>query len=158
MILFYARDPLAYFNCICYSYSMATNTQFSIAVHVMAGLGARAGAGVQSRYLADSVNACPSFVRRVLSKLSKADLVRTTTGKTGACALARDPREISLLDIYRAVEAPKVFAIHAYEIQQKCAVSCGIKTSLERVLDGSQRAMEANLKKITLAEVLADIK
>jgi predicted TIM-barrel fold metal-dependent hydrolase len=36
-----------------------------------------------------------------------------------------------LLDIYRAVEAPKVFTIHGYPVKRDCAVSCGIKGALE---------------------------
>jgi Rrf2 family protein len=136
---------------------MAPNTQFSIAVHVLAGLGAR-GMAVRSGSLAESVNACPSFVRRVMSKLAKADLVRTTTGKSGSCALARDPRNISLLDVYRAVEAPKAFAIHHYPAQRQCAVSCGIKPALQKVLDKTQSSLEASLRKTTLADILKDLK
>jgi Rrf2 family protein len=138
---------------------MAINTQFSIAVHVMAGLGARArrGEGASSGMLAQSVNACPSFVRRVMSKLSKSGLVKTTTGKTGSCALARDPRKISLLDIYRAVEAPKAFAIHHYPALDRCKVSCGIKPALQKVLDRTQSSMEQSLGKTTLADVLKDM-
>jgi Rrf2 family protein len=136
---------------------MAMNTQFSIAVHVMAGLGARSGAGAPSGALAKSVNACPSFVRRVLSKLSKAELVRATTGKGGSCALARPAGAITLLDIYRAVEGPKAFAIHDYPVQPGCAVSCGIKPSLQKVLERTQSSMEASLKKTTLAELIADL-
>jgi Rrf2 family protein len=136
---------------------MAANTQFSIAVHVLAGLGAR-GAATPSGSLAKSVNACPSFVRRVMSKLVKADLVRTTTGKTGSCALARNPRDISLLDVYRAVEGPKAFAIHDYAEQRQCVVSCGIKPALQKVLDKTQSSMESSLGKMTLADVLKDLK
>lgn len=138
---------------------MAVNTQFSIAVHVMAGLGARARAGVSapSGALAQSVNACPSFVRRVLSKLSKAGLVKTTTGKGGSCGLARPARAISLLDIYRAVEAPKAFAIHHYPVQKSCAISCGIRPSLQKVLDRTQSSMEASLRKTTLEQLIGDM-
>lgn len=136
---------------------MGANTQFSIAIHVLAGLGAR-GAAAPSGSLAESVNACPSFVRRVMSKLVKADLVRSTTGKSGCCALARDPRNISLLEVYRAVEAPKAFAIHHYPARRQCAVSCGIKPALQKVLDKTQSSMEASLAKTTLADVLKDLK
>jgi Rrf2 family protein len=134
------------------------NTQFSIAVHVMAGLGAHRDEPVKSRQLASSVNACPSFVRRVVAKLSKSGLVRTTTGKTGSCALARDPKSITLLEIYKAVEAPKAFAIHDYPVQKSCAVSCGIKESMEKVLASAQGSLEADLRKVTLAQVLAGLK
>lgn len=93
-----------------------------------------------------------------MAKLSKSGLVKTTTGKMGACALARAPRKITLLEIYRAVEGPKVFAIHSYPVQRSCAVSCGIKDSLEKVLESAQNSMEAGLRKMTLADVLAGMK
>jgi len=137
---------------------MSNNTQFSIAVHIMAGLGYEAGADMTSSSLAKSVNTCPSFVRRILAKLSKAGLVHTTIGKAGACTLAKKASEISLFDIYVAVDAPKVFAIHSYDVQKPCAVSCNIKTALERVLGKTQLSVEESLKGITLEEVISDVK
>ncbi len=137
---------------------MAVNTQFSIAVHILAGLGCQCGKDVTSSELARSVNTSPSFVRRILSKLSKAGLINTATGKAGACWLARKPEAISLLDIYRAVDAPKAFSIHTYAEQKPCAVSCHIKSALEKVLGKTQQAMEESLAKISLAEVITDLK
>lgn len=137
---------------------MAVNTQFSIAVHVMAGLGYQEGRCVTSAQLAQSVNTSPSFVRRVLAKLSSAGLVRATTGAGGSCGLARDPANISLLDIYKAVDAPKVFAIHRYREEKACPVSCNIKCALEKVLGKTQKSMETSLGNISLAEVIRDVK
>lgn len=136
---------------------MATNTQFSIAVHLLAGLGYRKGREATSGELAMSVNTSPSFVRRTLAKLSKAGLVETTTGKSGACRLGREPKEISLLDVYEAVDAPKAFAIHAYAPLKPCPVSCNIKTALEHALTKTQEAMEDSLRSITLAEIISDL-
>jgi Rrf2 family protein len=137
---------------------VAINTQFSIAVHLMAGLGLRGGSDRTSAQLAHSVNTSASFVRRVLAKLSKAALVSTATGKGGACWLARPPEQVRLLEIYRAVDAPKAFAIHRYKAQQACPVSCNIKLALDGVLDKTQAGLEAALDKITLAQVIADLK
>lgn len=135
----------------------AVNTQFSIAIHILVGIGL-SDQEITSAYLAKSLNAYPSFVRRILSKLSKAKLVHTTTGKTGFCSLAKEPKHITLLDIYEAVEAPKVFAIHNYPVQKGCEVSCGIKPCMEKVLKKTQKAMEDTLRKTTLADVITDFK
>ena len=137
---------------------MALNTQFSIAVHLLVGLACVEGGTITSGHLAQSVNTSASFVRRTLAKLSKAGLVETTTGKSGTCRLAKPPERISLLEVYRAVDAPKAFAIHAYEPQKVCWVSCGIKSALENVLAKTQQGMEASLGKITLAEVITDVR
>jgi Rrf2 family protein len=137
---------------------MAKNVQFSIAVHIMAGLAYGCSQDQTSRDLASSVNTSPSFVRRVLAKLSRAGLVETATGKAGACWLAKNPKKISLLDIYKAVEAPEAIAIHSYEEQKNCPVSRQIKAALERALGKTQKAMEASLRNISLAEIVSDVK
>ena len=136
---------------------MPVNTQFSIAVHLMAALGHGAADERTSSELAASINTSPSFVRRVLAKLSKANLVSTSMGKTGSCALAKKPMDISLLDIYKAVEAPKAFAIHDYPEQKMCMVSCTFKSAMEKVLDKTQGSMEKSLAGIRLADVIEDL-
>ena len=123
----------------------------------MAGLAYRCDVEATSAYLAKSVNTSPSFVRRVRANLSKAGLVATATGKTGACWLARDAKGISLLDIYRAVDAPKAFSIHHYTELKACPVSCHIKQALDKALDKTQKAMEASLKTISLKEVISNL-
>ncbi|MFZ0711914.1 MAG: Rrf2 family transcriptional regulator [Terrimicrobiaceae bacterium] len=137
---------------------MAVNTQFSIAVHMLAGLGFRDDRNTTSSELAASVNTSPSFVRRTLAKLSKAGLVETATGKAGSCWLAKKPDRISLLDIYEAVAAPKAFSIHSYPVQKRCPVSCNIKGALEKVLSKSQNALEASLNETSLADIVSEIR
>jgi Rrf2 family protein len=137
---------------------MAINTQFPIAVHLMAALGYRRGQDTTSATLATSVNTSPSFVRRILSKLSKAGLVETATGKAGACWLAKDAKDISLLDIYEAVDAPKAFSIHGYSEQKVCPVSCNIKAALDKALSKTQKAMESTLKEISLDKIITDMR
>src|SRR2546429_5124020 len=53
------------------------SVQFAVAAHIMAALGYFPGEEISSTILADSVNADPTFVRKSLSKLSKAGLVVT---------------------------------------------------------------------------------
>lgn len=137
---------------------MATNTQFSIAVHLMIALGYGGEQQATSTELAGSINTSPSFVRRILAKLSKAGLVSTTTGKSGSCLLAKRAEEISLLEIYKAVNAPQTFAIHEYPVQNACLVSCNIESVMRKVLERAQNSFEGSLRETTLAELVADIK
>jgi Rrf2 family protein len=134
-----------------------TNVQFSVASHVMAALAANEGEALRSSMLAGSVNADPSFVRRVVSKLAKAGLVTTTRGANGACTLARPPAQITLLDIYRASEAPSAFALHAYPVVEGCRISRNIKGCMGEVLRKAQQGLEQGLAQQTLADVVATI-
>src|SRR6202521_6388761 len=136
----------------------ATNVQFTVAAHIMAALGFFNGKEISSATLAGSVNADPTFVRKSLSKLSKAGLVVTTRGKSGASVLARPPRRITLLDIYRASGAPPAFAIHSYPVEKRCPVSLNLKECMSEVLSRAQKSFENSLEKITLADFIRQIR
>lgn len=135
----------------------AKNVQFSVAAHILGVLGSYPGEEFSSEALADSVNADPTFVRKSLSKLSKAGLVLTKRGKNGAARIARAPRKITLLDVYRASGAPPAFTIHSYPVKSKCPVSCNLKPCLSGLLSQAQKGFEKSLGNITLADLVGEI-
>ncbi len=134
------------------------SVQFTVAAHIMAALGYYHSEEISSATLAESVNADPTFVRKSLSKLSKAGLVVTKRGKSGASMLARSPRQISLLDIYRASAAPQAFAIHSYPVRRKCPVSRHLKECMSGLLSHAQNSFERSLAKLTLAHLIGQIR
>jgi len=134
------------------------SVQFTVAAHIMAALGYFQAEEISSATLADSVNADPTFVRKSLSKLSKAGLVVTKRGKSGASVLARPPGQITLLDIYRASGAPRAFAIHSYPADKRCPVSCNLKECMAGVLSQAQYSFERSLARITLASLIGQIR
>jgi Rrf2 family protein len=136
----------------------ATSVQFTVAAHLMATLSFRHAEETSSSMLAESVNADPTFVRKSLSKLSKAGLIVTTRGKSGASRLTRSPKEITLLDIYRASAAPPTFAIHSYPVEKRCPISRNIKGCMSSVLKKAQDSFENSLDGITLADVVGEIR
>ena len=136
----------------------AKSVQFAVATHIMAALGVCPGGEAGSALLAGSVKANPTFVRKSLSKLSKAGLVVTTRGKSGASVLARPPKQITLLDIYRASGAPRAFAIHSYPVEKRCPVSRNLKECMSAVLFQTQKSLEKSLANITLADFIGQIR
>ena len=134
------------------------SVQFAVAAHIMAALAYYHGEEISSATLADSVNADPTFVRKSLSKLSKAGLVVTKRGKSGASVLARSPRQITLLDIYRASTARPTFAVHSYPVEKRCPVSCHLKECMSEVLSQAQYSFERSLAKMTLASLVGQIR
>ena len=134
------------------------SVQFAVAAHIMAALSYKHGEEISSATLAESVNADPTFVRKSLSKLSKAGLIVTKRGKRGASMLAHPPRQITLLDIYRASAAPPAFAIHSYPVEKSCPVSCHLKECMSGVLAQAQNSFERSLAKTTLAHLVGQIR
>jgi Rrf2 family protein len=48
----------------------------------------------------------PSFLAKIVSQLSVAGVVQTSRGARGGVSLARDPSEITLLEVVEAIDGP----------------------------------------------------
>lgn len=48
----------------------------------------------------------PSFLAKIISQLSIAGLLHTSRGARGGVTLARDPKDISLLEVIEAIDGP----------------------------------------------------
>jgi Rrf2 family protein len=48
----------------------------------------------------------PSFLAKIISQLSVAGMVQTSRGARGGVTLAREPEEITLLDVVEAIDGP----------------------------------------------------
>lgn len=59
---------------------------------------------------------------------------------------------------HAAVDAPSAFAIHAYPSVKSCVVSSNIKDVMNEVLEGTEKALENDLKRTTLADVVARVR
>ncbi|SEA84376.1 Rrf2 family transcriptional regulator [Paraburkholderia sartisoli] len=136
---------------------MNTSSRFAFAVHVLALLSLQDGAPLSSDMIAGSVNTNPALVRRLLSMLSEAGLTTSQLGAGGGALLARAPRDITLLEIYRAVDDAQLFALHREEPNPACMVGRNIQVVLRGIIDDAQRAMESSLAARTLADATADV-
>ncbi|HSR46426.1 MAG TPA: Rrf2 family transcriptional regulator [Anaerolineales bacterium] len=48
----------------------------------------------------------PSFLAKIVSQLSVAGMVQTSRGARGGVALAREPKDINLLEVIEAIDGP----------------------------------------------------
>ena len=132
---------------------MRIANRFSIGVHILSLLGALRDAEHTSEWMAGSIGVNPVVVRNVTGMLRRAGLVRTQQGVAGA-SLARPLSEITLLDVYRAVEDEgSLFSIHPRP-NPKCPVGVRIQRTLNEVFAEAEDAMHAKLGGITLQQVV----
>jgi len=109
---------------------------------------------LKSEQVAESVNTNPVVIRRMLCELAEAKLVVSHTGATGGSKLARTASDITLLDVYRAVEARGVFSLHRQPPSRRCPVGVNIETVLSEVLEEVDSAVDHVLAKITIKDVV----
>lgn len=137
---------------------MSTSSRFAVAVHVLTLMAWSDDEPVKSEKVAASVNTNPVVIRRILCELAQARLVISQTGSAGGSRLARKPSEITLLDIYQAVESRGVFSLHRQQPSQRCPVGINIETVLGEVLEEVNSAVEHVLTKITIEDVVLRLK
>lgn len=83
---------------------MQISSRFTIAVHIFACIDTfKEEFKLTSEFLAASINVNPVIIRKILSQLKAAGLVKVQRGSGGA-SIAKPLDEITFFDIYQAVE------------------------------------------------------
>lgn len=139
---------------------MQISSRFTIAVHILACIDTfEKDNKITSDFLASSVNVNPVIIRKILAQLKSAGLVKVQRGSGGA-SISKSLEEITFLDIYNAVECiDKGELFHFHENpNQKCPVGRNIHNVLDPKLQQVQKALEDELKKITLYSIIKDTK
>ncbi|NHN33770.1 Rrf2 family transcriptional regulator [Paenibacillus sp. S3N08] len=127
------------------------STRFSMAVHILSLIAVNSNE-LTGDFIAGSVNTNPVVIRRIMGMLKKAGLVEVRPGVGGA-SLLKAPEEITLLDVYRAVNVIKenqLFRVHE-EPNKQCLVGQNIEMVLQSELNEVQSAMEQRLAQTTLS-------
>lgn len=119
-----------------------------------------AGTAITSERLAESVGAHPVHVRRVLGTLREAGLVTSQPGPGGGWRLTRAPEDITLSDIYRAVEREPLFALPTVMPGQsvECRVGQCMPTVLSTCFQEAEAALEARLAQVTIADLIGAVR
>lgn len=136
---------------------MTGNSRFAVSLHILAYLVYKAGAAVPSAEIATSVDTNPVVIRRLLSALVKARLVNAQKGASGGFSLASAPENVTLLDVYRAVEPQPDHGLRHFAPNHKCPVGAKIESILGGIFFKAQASMEAELAHVTLAQVNAQL-
>lgn len=137
---------------------MTISSRFAVAIHALSLLELNKDGVNTSDFIASSVNTNPVVIRRILGMLNKAGIVQVRPGVAGT-RLARSVSELTLLDIYRAVdvvEEDALFAIHD-KPNPNCPVGKHIQESIEPVFSAAQHAMEQTLAKVSLEDIVGKL-
>lgn len=134
-------------------------TRFAVAIHVLLLLASGEMDGpATSLRLARSVNTNPVVVRRITGLLARAGLVRVRRGPGGA-ELARPARDISLGDVWQAVNpggCRPLLPVHP-DPNTACMVGHSIHAVLGDAFAAAEAAMHASLCRTTLDSLVQEV-
>jgi Rrf2 family protein len=132
------------------------NSRLSVAIHILALISFKPHEQMSSEHIALSINTNPVVVRRISSLLKKGGIIKSRAGVSGA-TLTKEPANITLLEIYTAVQThEKLFALHE-KTNPKCFIGSRIQSTLDTTFTDVQKAMENELANITLNDIMMNL-
>lgn len=141
-----------------YRVSMQISIKCSVAVHCLIFIHEAKGiAKVTSNLLAESTGSNPVVIRNILSALKKAGLITVPRG-TGGAELCADPSQITLYQIYSALEpdgVTSIIGIHPCD-GRPCPVAQNIRKVLEPPYHKIEDAVKEAMEEITLQSMIDD--
>lgn len=138
---------------------MHTSSRFAVAIHTLVFLAMRDNEedSVTSEMIAASVNTNPVVIRRILGTLRESSIVTSQSGACGGWYLKRKPTAISLRDVYRSLENDPLFAMPRNPGNTHCDIGRHMQSVLDAYFKDAERAAEARLEQVSLAEIVQDI-
>jgi Rrf2 family protein len=134
------------------------NSHFDTTIKIMIQLAVKRDDELNSEALAKSLETNPAFIRKIMAKLSKANLIETRRGQNGGVSLLKNPKDISLKDIYMATSENGMSSTQKYKSGRgKCSVSCSAESILLNLSSKLEKAQLLILSRIKLSHLIKDI-
>ena len=136
---------------------MQFSSRLPIAVHILLAIVEFEGKEkTTSTFLAGSVNVNPVIIRNTIGQLKTAGLVTVKAGEGGA-SLAKDPKDITLMDVFNAVEKEEMLFHFHENPNPECPVGKNVHAVLDCRLFSIQEAMQKQMDSITLQDLIDDM-
>lgn len=135
---------------------MKYSHKFSDAIHILAYLAIYKDGDLSSKAIAASVEANASVIRNLMSDLRKAGLIESRQGVSGA-TLTKAPSDISLLDVYDAINMDHNLLHIDPKTNPKCVVGGNIQDTLNETYRQIQSKATDEMRQISLQDVIDGI-
>ena len=121
----------------------------SIAFHTAFHLVANDNLLVRKQELAKELNVSQEHLAKIIQRMARAGILQTIRGPKGGCRLTPNAREMTLLDVYEAVEGP-YYQLGCLLKKKICKEECCL---LGGMLQKMSREVYEQLKNTTLNDV-----
>jgi Rrf2 family iron-sulfur cluster assembly transcriptional regulator len=123
----------------------------SIAMHALILLAEKHHRPMSNRRIADSFNISANHSSKVMQKLLKSGLVNVLRGPGGGYTLSADPKRVSLLDIYLAVDGEPDSAGCLFGSGKHCSLDTCLFSEL---ISDADKLIRKHLGAVTLADYI----
>jgi len=137
---------------------MSASNKLSTAVKALYYLAESYPEPKSSTEIAENIGYNPSKLRKILSFLSKDNIVQSTRGKTGGFLLAKPTDKINLQEIYCSVEFRKAFYLDVNKSRKKSPYTQQFNNYFLNLFSEVQVDIENKMTGIVLEDIIQNIK
>lgn len=131
---------------------MKRNSRLSLALHTLGHMAADPNGAQTSTEIAEHAGTNPVVVRRVLGRLREAGLLTSEKGHSGGWKLARAPEEITLADVFSALDE-QLFTYDDNTEPANCAVERAMRQRISSVMTDIEKKLVDQLNSISIDEM-----
>ncbi|MFN7026134.1 MAG: Rrf2 family transcriptional regulator [Pseudorhizobium sp.] len=131
---------------------MRQDSRLSRMLHVLIHM-ARHNGAMTSEMIAQMLDANPVVIRRTMAGLRDEGYVSSIKGHGGGWTLARPLEDLTLLDVYRAVGEPSIFAVGPAYDMPGCLIEQAVNGTLKDVFNEAEELLRKRFAEVTLADV-----
>jgi len=131
---------------------MKRNSRLSLALHTLSHMASDPKRVRTSAEIADHAGTNPVVVRRVLGRLREAGLLASERGHAGGWRLAKDPQQITLADVYLALDETLILSDDLDEVPA-CSVEHALHRRVSSVMKEIEQSLIERLGETTISDV-----
>ncbi|MEM1432209.1 MAG: Rrf2 family transcriptional regulator [Pseudomonadota bacterium] len=131
---------------------MKRNSRLSLALHTLGHMAGTPDRVRKSADIAAHAGTNPVVVRRVLGSLREAGLLLSESGHSGGWRLARPPEEITLADVYIALDE-RLVAQDGDATPHDCAVAHALHGRVSSLMEELERTLVRKLSETTIVDL-----
>jgi Rrf2 family protein len=132
--------------------TLKRNSRLSLALHTLSHMAGSPDEMRTSADIAEHAGTNPVVVRRVLGRLREAGLLTSEKGHAGGWRLARAPEQITLADVYLALDE-RLVASDQSTTTHGCSVEHALHKTVSGVLEEIEQSLVQKLRETSISEV-----
>lgn len=140
---------------------MSYSLSFSQAIFVVLFVGDKVAQDyfdfVPTKELSSALNIPNPSAVKILGNLASAGIIETREGSRGGVRLAKPAKEITLLDVFNAIESGKPMFRQDHQLRVTGKKPTRAHQSVYAVLTEAEESMKASLAQTTIADLMASL-
>jgi len=136
------------------SYSLAFSQAILVALYVADKVEQGMFEFIPTSQLSDDLNLSPSSTGSILRRLSSAGLIETREGAKGGVRLAIPPSEVTILDIFNAIEGGKSLFLSNIQMRVSGEKPTRANQAIASIFMKAENSMKDSLKATNIADLM----